>query len=89
MRQAHPVVLLAISLPLVGCLSTIDGADVDQASMENRIPAENLTRPVFETVNRTVDVIQGEVEGEEIEEIWLDVYRPAEAGHEVPVIRPC
>jgi X-Pro dipeptidyl-peptidase len=84
MRARLLIVGLVLGLVAVtGCLGTAD--DLSSASTDEE-PQANLTEPVFDDVQRSEHVIQGEVDGEETEEIWLDVYRPADADREVPVI---
>jgi X-Pro dipeptidyl-peptidase len=79
------LLLVAAGLLLVGAGCLGDEAPVDQARNGEEV-ASNATEPVYEDRTRSEHVIQGEVQGHETEEIWLDVYRPAEADHEVPVI---
>lgn len=77
--------LVLVTTGWAGCLGQVRD-ELDQASKDERSLAGNLTQPVYDMVSRAEHVIQGEVDGQETEEVWLDVYRPSNANHEVPVI---
>ncbi len=79
------LVVLAVSLALVaGCI----GADepLEPERTDSLIPAEELTQPIFEQIERTEHVVQDQVHGEDTAQTWVDVYRPADAEDPVPVI---
>ncbi len=85
MTRAPVVLLLASLLLLTGLAGCIAGEEeLPEQSVDDPSPSavqglDALTEPIYETVVRTAHTIQGEVQGHETEEIWLDVYRPEEA----------
>ncbi|MDX1611621.1 MAG: CocE/NonD family hydrolase [Candidatus Thermoplasmatota archaeon] len=81
------VTALTLLAGLAGCIG--QGDDLSPTSQETpvRQGLDALTEPVFDTILRTAHTIQGEVQGHETEEIWLDIYRPEGASEgTVPTI---
>lgn len=86
LRTRALLALLMVTTGLAGCIASDEALDPQADQPGAGDPVANLTQAVYEEVTRSSHVVQDEVNGEQTEETWVDIYRPAKADHAVPVI---
>ncbi len=83
--RAWPVVLI-FALVAAGCLSTPSPENGSEESDAERLTGEEIKERLTEAIYTEIIREEAVVEGADDTQIWLDLYRPADADEGVPVI---